>query len=478
MAGIRVEGSISGNVAEVDSNNNVKVNLPTTVTQAGYATLAHVLSKSTDPAGAIIEPIRGSLQGRILVDAPLILCSETFPNTTLNSAVFTAPVVTQTVTVAGGSMNLNASGINTASTVSRVQTYSFFPFVTNMATYALWDALLTVAAQANAVIEMGLGQCSGLTAPTDGAFFRYDATGVLKAVLSTGGSEVTSVALTQPSINVMHEFKVMVENDRALFYIDGSCVASIATPTGVGFPVAAASQPWFARVYHGATPPTLANTVKIGELYVGMQGGISLGKDNATMAAMRGGSGHQGQTGQPMGSTALLTASLAPGAGAPATNTTAALGSGLGGQFACQPTLAANTDGIIASFQNPVPTSVIPGKVLYIKGVRVQSVVTTALTGGPVLYQYSLAFGHNAVSLATAESATSKAPRRVIVGIENFVVTAPVGTVGSASGQVMTFNAPIAVLPGEFIQLVAKNMGTVTSAGVILINVSFDAYWE
>lgn len=478
MAGIRIEGNTSGNVAEVDSNNNLKAVLPTAEAQAGFATLAHRLSKSTDAAGAIIEPVRGGLQGRLLVDSPGVLFTEVFNNTTLNSALFTAPVTTQTVTAAAGALNLNASAITTLSTVSRVSTYQHFQFLINLTTYALWDGLLTVAPQANCTIEMGFGIATGLTAPTDGAFFRYDATGTLKAVLNTNGSELTSAAITAPSINVMHEYKVFVENDRAMFYIDGACVASIATPVGSGFPTYAAAQPWFSRVYHAATGPSLANTLKIGNLYVGVQGGHSLGKDNATVAASRGGTGLQGQTGQTMGSTANLTNSMAAGAGAAATNTTAAVGSGLGGQFAVQPTLAQGTDGIISSFLNPVPTAAITGKTLYIKGVRVQGVVTTALTGGPVVYEYSLAFGHNAVSLATAEGATSKAPRRIPIGVETFAVTAAVGVVGSAMGQSMTFNAPIPVMPGEFIQLCAKNLGTVTSAGVILLLVTFDSYWE
>ena len=53
---------------------------------------------------------------------------------------------------------------------------------------------------------------------------------------------------------------------------------------------------------------------------------------------------YQGQTGQTLGSTALYTNNLAAGAGAVMTNTTAALGSGLGGQFSALPTLAVGTD--------------------------------------------------------------------------------------------------------------------------------------
>lgn len=478
MAGIRIEGNTSGYVAEVSSTNELQVALPVIPSRSGYVQLAGKLSDSTDPAGILVEELRSSAQGRLSVGQPVMLLNEFFNNTTLNSAVFAAPVTTQTVTVAGGTLNLNASAITTLSTVSRVSTYAHFPFQADFATFATFDALLTQTPQVNCTVEMGFGIASALTAPTDGAFFRYDSTGTLKGVLNTNGSELTTAALTSPSVGVMHRYKVVVENDRVFFYIDGVCQGVIATPNNLGFPLYAPAQPFFARVYHAAVAPTLAQGLKLGYVFVGLQDAAGLGKDNATIAALQGRMGYQGQAGHTMGSTALLTNSLAAGAGAAMTNTAASLGSGLGGQFAAQPTLAVGTDGIVCSYQNPVPTSAIPGKTLYIKGVRVQGVVTTALTGGAVVYEYTLAFGHTAVSIATAETATTKAARRVGIGIETFASAAAIGVVGSASGQYMPFNAPIAVNPGEFVAVTAKNLGVVTTTGVILFLVSFDAYFE
>jgi hypothetical protein len=103
--------------------------------------------------------------------------------------------------------------------------------------------------------------------------------------------------------------------------------------------------------------------------------------------------------------------------------------------------------------------------------------VTTTLTGGPVLYAYSLAFGHTGVSLATAEAnGTAKAPRRISLGYETFATTAAAGVIGAS--VYMAFNSPICVQPGEFVQLVAKNLGTVTTGGVITFQVTFDGFFE
>jgi hypothetical protein len=478
MAGMdtNIRGSTSGNGAEVDANNNLKTVLPVIPNQAGFVKVAGELSASGDPVGLLVEAVRTSAQGRMTVGQPVPLMNEFFNNTTLNSAVFQAPTTTMTVTCAGGTLNLNASSINTLNTVARVSSYAHFPFLADLATYTTFDALLTQPPQNNCTIEMGFGIASASTAPTDGAFFRYNASGQLLAVISVNGAETPSAAITAPAGNVMHRYKIVVENDRVFFSINGAVVAIIATPTTAGFPVYSPSQPWFARVINGAIAPTLANQVKVGYICVGLQDGAAYALDLPSAMAIQGRHGSQGQTGHTMGSTALLTNSLAPGAGAAIANATAGAGAlGLGGQFAVLPTLAANTDGILCSYQNPLPTAAIPGKTLFIRGVRIQSIVSTVLVGGPVLYEYSLCYGHTNVSLATTESATAKAPRRLPIGLETFAAAAAVGVLGSQAGQYMAFLNPIAVLPGEFVAIAAKNIGTVTSSGVIMFIVTFDA---
>jgi hypothetical protein len=473
-------GSSTAGKANVDANYNLNVNLPTVVEQAGFTQLSGNLAEATDPTGIISQKLRVSAQGRIAVGQPVMLLNEVFNYTTLNSAIMTAPVTTMTVTVAAGTLNLNASSITTVSTVARVSTYAFFPLQADFATFATWDMLLTQNPQVNTTIEAGFIQCTASTLPTDGAFFRFDTTGTLKAVINNNGTEISSAALTAPSANVMHKYKIVVENDRVLYYIDGACQAEIAAPVALGMPMYAQAQPWTARVYNGGVAPALANQVKIGYLFVGLQDAAALGKDNATISAIGGKMGSQGQSGMTMGSTALLTNSLAPGAGAVMTNTTAALGVGLGGQFAALPTLAVSTDGILCSYLNTIPTAAIPGKTLYIRGVKIHGVVTTVLVGNatPVIYAYSLAYGHNALTLATTESATAKAPRRVPLGFESYGAAAALGTMGSTGGVYMPFNAPIAVNPGEYVAICAKNIGAVTTTGVITFYVAFDSYWE
>jgi hypothetical protein len=183
---------------------------------------------------------------------------------------------------------------------------------------------------------------------------------------------------------------------------------------------------------------------------------------------------YQGQNGATMGSTSLSTNNLAAGAGAAMSNSTAALGTGLGGQFSALPTLTVGTDGIVCSYANPIGTVSSPPRSIVITGVRIQGAVTTALTGGPVVYEYALAFGHTAVSLANTDGIGAKSPRKLMLGFETYAAAAAVGTIGT--GVYMAFNSPIVVNPSEYIAIAAKNLGVVTTAGVITFNVTFDAY--
>lgn len=468
-------GSNTAGVANVDANYNLQVVTPQDHDQAGYVMLSGRLSKAADPAGLITEDIRVSAQGRLTVGQPVMLMNIIPNQTAINSANFTVPVTTMTVTAASGTINLNPAASVATSAVARISSYTYFPFQADFATYCTMDVLLMQPPQTNNTVEFGFIICTGTAAPTDGAFFRYDATGVLKAVTNNNGTELMSAAITAPSNAEMHKYKIVVENDRVMFYIDGACVAEIASPTNLGMPMYSGSQPWTVRTYNGGVSPSLAQIVKIGYAFVGLQDAAGLGLDAFTLAALRGAVASQGQDGQTMGTKALYSNNLAAGAGVAMTNTTAALGTGLGGQFSALPTLAAGSDGIVCSYLNPVATAAIPGKTILIKGVRIQGAVTTILAGGPVLYAYSLAYGSTALTLVPTESATAKGARRVALGFETFAATAAVGTLGSPGGVYMPFAVPIPVNPGEYIQIAAKNLGTVTTTGVITFLVTFDA---
>jgi len=185
---------------------------------------------------------------------------------------------------------------------------------------------------------------------------------------------------------------------------------------------------------------------------------------------------YQGMGGGTMGSLANYANSANPTAAVP-TNTTAALGTGLGGQFWETATLAANTDGIICSYQVPTPTVNVQGRRLVVKRVKIDSYIQTALTAGGFNEQWTIAFGHTSLSLATTEATAAKAPRRVVLGSRSVAATA------AALTQLSTIEldlsaAPIYVNPGEFFAIVKKIVGTAGSAGTIAHTIAVVFDWE
>jgi hypothetical protein len=345
-------------------------------------------------------------------------------------------------------------------------------------------------AQANQTIEIGLFQATlngaAPGAPTDGVYFRYNTSGELRGYVMFNGTETGTAPITPPSTSAVHDYLIVANTDAALFYIDNILVGVITLLTGAptqGQPFQAASQPFTMRVFNAASPPALAPILKVTDVYIS-----ELGPDNqAPWSHQKAGFGHmayQGQNGHTQGSTANL-GNAALAAASALSNTAVGTGNpaGLGGYSHDLATLAAGTDGIVTSYQNPAPAAGITGRNLIITGVWVHSIVDAALTGGPLAFLYSLAYGHTAVSLATTESAsfatgTTKAPRRIALGVEGCAAAAAAGTLLSPQGIYRQFVSPIVIAPGEFVAVVARQLGTVASAGSVLHAVGFDGYFE
>ena len=86
------------------------------------------------------------------------------------------------------------------------------------------------------------------------------------------------------------------------------------------------------------------------------------------------------------------------------------------------------------------------------------------------------AFGHTAVSLATSEARSTKAPRRRPLG--GYSATSGLAVLTQLPDIAVTFQNPIYVNAGEFVAIAKKKIGTAPSAGVIAYNIMFDYGWE
>lgn len=462
----------------VTSTFDEQINMTTSGKAAGFVTLAVESDAGTVLGGRTVKPLKVSWDSRLRVGFDTLLFVDRFVDSSpQNTAIYNSVTSTMTNGVLSGWLLLN-SGLNTSNgTYAKYQTYRSFPvyhgFGTKFTCYGGFDSIPT-----NNVAEIGLGIAATNATPTDGLFFRLSGTN-LYAVKNNAGTEVLSSAISTGLIStgVTHKFEIDIQQDRAIFSIDNSYVSTMGLTTGsiLGSEGMTASNelPLLLRTYNFGVPSS-AQRIRVSSVIVSQQDANTF-KPYDSISNGLGLIGSQGQTGQPMGSTALYPNNFVPTA-ASGSNTVAALGSGLGGLFIWNADVGSHLeDYIIDSYAIPAGTSTVPGKCLYIHGVRIGT-TNLALTAGPIANAFLLAYGHTSESLATSETATSKAPRFL-----------PLGTVGmpnaaAAGSQYRTisfnFQAPVVVNPGEYVAVVSRFFAGSGLALNAEYNIGFDSSWE
>jgi hypothetical protein len=153
MAGFRIEGNTSGNVAEVDSANHVKVNLNTNEATAGFAAITSEVDAGTATGSRLLKSCEVTEDYRLRVGMDTLLFNDQFPGAAINTTVWLQASSTATITVAGGLLNLNAGASTASGAVARVQTYQHFPTI---GTFPLAVQMITqfpFTPQANNVTE-------------------------------------------------------------------------------------------------------------------------------------------------------------------------------------------------------------------------------------------------------------------------------------------------------------------------------------
>lgn len=427
------------------------------------------------------------LDYRLRTAGDMLLDHETFNYTAQNTGKHILTTTTMTGGFTAGNFTTNSSSITTTTTGLVLSSRAYFPVLgTSTLSVDAEMAFSAASVPTNTTLDCGAfipGAANPYT-PADGCFFRANASG-FAGVCSYNGAETSSGTFTfTPVANRKYQFIVYIHQRAAEFWIgdqsggnidDVHLYAVIPVPAGQAQVVMAQALPFACRhaIAGGAAGAVFqaylgAYSVRVGGPQFSREFGG--GSGNAIYGS------YQGMSGGTMGTLAQFANSANPAAAVP-TNTTAALATGLGGQFWETDTLAVTTDGIVMSYQVPAGTANSAGRRLRLQRVRIESFVQTALTGGGYNAVWSLAFGHTAVSLATAEAATTKAPRRIALG-NQAVASGAVALTALSTVEADFGEAPVYVNPGEFVQLVKKKVGTAPSAGVIAHTVFLAYSWE
>jgi len=469
-----IVGAVSGIGADVDADRQLQVTTNKDASKAGASILFHENDGGSISGARYLRSPEVDEDYRTRVSSDFLLDQDNFYAAAQNTGKHRVGNTTLTATFGTGGLTLNGAGVTTTGTGVELRTYAFFPVFG--ATHTYFETMIAFTAQptANVIVEWGAGLTNntGTAAPTDGGFFRLTSAG-LQCVAVFNGSEAAvpvPTAFTYAN-NQAIKTVVSITNREVEFWIDDARAAAIPVPISGGTSFASGALPFFVQQRHPGTAGSVLQA-RVFSYNVAM-GGLAQTIDFDDVGNAAFGS-YQGLTGGTMGSLANFANSANPTPAVP-TNTTAALGTGLGGQFWETDTLAVTTDGVICSYQVPAHTISAPGRRLVIKALKIDSFVQTALTGGGYNAVWSLAFGHTNVSLATTEAAATKAPRRIPLG--NQPVAAAAAALADLKVITMTFTRPVVVNPGEFVALVKKKVGTAPSAGVIAHSITFDYGW-
>jgi len=406
---------------------------------------------------------------RVAQDTPLD--NELFNYTAQNTGKHYLIAATFSSSFSAAGLAVNTGAVTASGAYAAISTKAFFSLIAPGVLYTEAAFVLSNAVPTNGVLDVGYFAPSAAATPLDGVYFSLR-NGSVVGVINIAGVEETVALPFTPIDNETVRVILTIHKKEVNFWINGALYGQLAVSAANSQPFRGMTLPFAFNYRHtGTAGAGVIATLK--EYNISLSGVVT--SDTLATIGNRILGSYQGLSGGTMGSLANYANNANPTAAVP-TNTTAALGSGLGGQFWETDTLAVTTDGIIQSYQVPAGTTAIQGRRLVITGVNIDSFVQTALIGGGYVAQWSLAFGHTSVSLATVESATAKAPRRIPIGLQTVAIAASALTLLQTVR--IQFKNPIYVNPGEFVAVVKKKVGTAPSAGVIGHIVSFDYGWE
>lgn len=485
-------GNDTAGKANVDDGFNLNVSLTNTPSLVGAVRLMSENDPGERTGAPLLQSPETSQDFRLRVGTDTILLTETFNATAQNTNNWSYTFATLTASLPGAGV-LRFSNVQgtTSAHGAFLRSFQYFPLVGTAPLYfEVTFGQQTAAMVANEVFLAGLGIPSAATTPpTDGVWVRLSTAG-LEGVLAYNGVTVSTtfgtaaVSLDAFGVSSLHKVTITIGESSVQFWIDDEYLGALDVPVSNGQPFISGGLPAFLMKYNtGAVSNT--NIIAVSDLTVSLAD-VAANKPAATQAAIAGQACYVGQNGHTQGSTCGGFGQGAIAATSAGSNTAANV-TGLGGLgvMTAQATNAgAAGDMIASSYQNPAGTVNITGRNLVITGVSISCMNTgAAVATTPTSLIWGLAFGHTAVSLATAETAsfataTTHAPRRIALGCMSAAVGAAVGASYDRDIR-QTFSTPIVIRPGEFIATTVRfRIGTATASQEVTYLVTFDGYFE
>jgi hypothetical protein len=500
---LKITGT-SGYTADIDADGRLLINGPI-VDFGGPSPLLpgrgpgfFAIAAETDPgaytASRLILGSETDDDYRLRTGVDSLQFFEPFALITINSGTWSLTTSNMTVVVGRGSATLNSNAILTSGSYAVLNTLRSFALYSSFETRVVFQMMIQTGAAAgsaaplfiaNTVWEVGLYIASGVSAPTDGVFVRMNDVGQMSLIASFNGTETSAVVTTTDMLPfTSYQYEVNILPEHIELWIDNVLRASIRVnvpaPFTVPGPTISPALPFTARVYNSGVA-TQFTRLAIGpiEISTGAMQNSTRFYDRVAMSEQ---GGYQTQSGNTTpAQTANWTNSLVPGTAALA-NATASYTT-MGGAFLFAAIAGAETDYCLFGFQVPADSVGGMNRDLVIRAVRIR----TEATGGNVaaagaVFQWGIAVGSNAVSLATVETTTTasavKGPRRKALGMQGFPGSSVIGT---RAQMINSFfgDSPLYCESGAFVQIILRVIvGTVGGGSLFRGTVDIDAQYE
>lgn len=462
--------------SNLDANGNLKVALPATHAQVGGVRLFSENDAGDVTGSVYLKSPETSTDYRLRVGVDSVWDDDNFNYVAQNSSKHKYTSNTLTMTWAGGFLNTNGGSVTTTATGCQIQTYRHFPLQGGGGVYCEVALALSNAMPTNVNIDFGLflPATASTSIPLDGVYFRINSSGVFGVVNNNGTEAATAVFAFTPTINQVYKFNISISDSEVEFWIDDVLYGEKAKPTNAGSVFYAGSCPFAIRHHHTGVASAVVQA-KIANYTIGVAD-----MDNvrlwASNKAGQGLSAIQGPSGATQGMTANF-ANSAAAASATLSNTAAGYTT-LGGRYQFAAVAGAETDYALFAYLNTAPTTGITGRNLVVRGVWIDTMNTVVAVGATAtVLEWSLGVGSTNVSLATAEAAAARAPRRLALGIQTLAASAPVGAVANRID--CNLDAPVVVEPGTYLHIILKMpIGLATATQVIRGMVGINGYFE
>lgn len=462
--------------SNIDAGGNVKVALSNDPVYVGSVRTFSENDKGTATGVPLLRSPEASADYRLRVGSDSVWDTEVFNYNAQNTSKHRYTTNTMTMAWSAGTLNSNASNTVTAGTGAQFQTYRHFPLLGSGTIYVETIMSLSAAMTTNANIDFGLFTPSGLSTSiaTDGVYFRINSSGVV-GVMNVNGVETATSPLPFTQVaGTFNKFVICITLDEVEFWVDDVLRRAIARPASSGAPMFTGAAPYAIRHHNTGVVPSAVQARFAS--YSVSEGDVDTNRLWASTMSGQGLSGIQGASGMTQGQTANNTNSTVP-ATATLSNTAAGY-TALGGKFVFAAPAGAETDYALFAYQVPGSSTSLTARNLVIRGVWVDTfnaVVAVATT--PTVLEWSLGVGSTGVSLATAEAATTRAPRRLALGVQSFIVGALAGA--SANRIDVNLDAPVVAEPGSFVHIILRiPYGTATATELFRGQIGFNCYWE